>query len=425
VQKNDTAPAAPVPDGLPAPQRYWAMAAIILGISLSVLDASIVNLALPDITRDFGASPSAAVWVVNAYQLATLGLLLPCAHLGDRFGYRRVYLVGLVVFILASLACVMSSSLLMLAAARALQGMGAAGLMSVNSALVRLTYPANRLGRAIALNSVVVASSSVAGPSIAALILSVASWPWLFVLQLPLGIVVWWVARRSLPRNRTNSSARLSPLDVALNILMFVLLFLGADALGARSGGAGDTGKLLAAGALLLGALAVGWFYLRRQLRQETPLFRWTCCASGVRAVDVHFGHGLRVADAGLHLPALPAARRAGPQPPGGGLLVTAWPAAIVVAAPIAGRLIHRVPADCWVAIGLGDHGDGPGPAGSDAGPADGPGHRLAARAVRHRLRPVPVAQQPHHRDQRTAGPRGAASGHGGNGALTGQSLGA
>src|SRR5207253_10620153 len=97
VQKNDTVPAGPARDGLPAPQRLWAMAAILLGITLSVLDASIVNLALPDITRDFGASASAAIWVVNAYQLATLGLLLPCAHMGDRFGYRRVYLVGLAV----------------------------------------------------------------------------------------------------------------------------------------------------------------------------------------------------------------------------------------------------------------------------------------------------------------------------------------
>src|SRR6478752_4371866 len=122
------------------------MAAIILGISLSVLDASIVNLALPDITHDFGASPSAAVWVVNAYQLATLGLLLPCAHLGDRFGYRRVYLTGLAVFTLASIGCVFSHSLPMLAAARALQGLGAAGMMSVNAALLRLTFPRARLG---------------------------------------------------------------------------------------------------------------------------------------------------------------------------------------------------------------------------------------------------------------------------------------
>ena len=164
-------------DGLPLPQRWWAMAAIILGISLSVLDATIVNLALPDITRDLGASPSASVWVVNAYQLATLVLLLPCAHIGERLGYRRVYLVGLSIFTAASLLCVIAPSLPLLAGARALQGIGAAGMMSVNAALVRLTYPVDALGRGIALNSMVVATSSVAGPTIAALVLAIASWP--------------------------------------------------------------------------------------------------------------------------------------------------------------------------------------------------------------------------------------------------------
>jgi DHA2 family multidrug resistance protein-like MFS transporter len=78
------------------------MAAILLGISLSVLDSTIVNLALPDIARDFGASASASVWVVNAYQLATLCLLLPFAHLGERLGYRRVYLAGLALFTASS-----------------------------------------------------------------------------------------------------------------------------------------------------------------------------------------------------------------------------------------------------------------------------------------------------------------------------------
>jgi MFS transporter, DHA2 family, multidrug resistance protein len=103
--------AAAVADGLPAPERYWAMAAILLGIALTVLDSTIVNLALPDITRDFGASASDAVWVVNAYQLATLVLLLPCAKLGERVGYRRVYMVGLVVFTLASIGCAVAPTL--------------------------------------------------------------------------------------------------------------------------------------------------------------------------------------------------------------------------------------------------------------------------------------------------------------------------
>jgi DHA2 family multidrug resistance protein-like MFS transporter len=426
VQKNDSAVPDSTADGLPAPQRYWAMAAIILGISLSVLDASIVNLALPDITRDFGASPSAAVWVVNAYQLATLGLLLPCAHLGDRLGYRRVYLAGLVVFTLASIACALSQSLPMLAASRAVQGLGAAGMMSVNSALVRLTFPSAMLGRAIALNSVVVATASVAGPSLAALILSVASWPWLFVVQLPFGALVWVLGRRALPANWSTSGAPLSPLDVALNILMFVLLFLGADALGARSGGSADAGKLLVAGGLLVSALAVGWFYLRRQMREAVPLFPVDLLRIPVFALSMCTSVTAFAAQtlASVCLPFL-LLEGQGRSHLQAGLLITAWPAAIVFAAPVAGRLIHRVPGGLMGGIGLATLASGLALTAllPDQASAADVAWRLALCGVGFGL-----FQSPNNHTIVTSAPlarAGAASGMLGTARLTGQSLGA
>jgi DHA2 family multidrug resistance protein-like MFS transporter len=355
VQKVDTVPAAPMPDGLPTPQRYWAMAAILLGITLSVLDASIVNLALPDITRDFGATAASSVWVVNADQLATLGLLLPCAHLGDRIGYRRVYLTGLVVFTFASLACALADSMLLLASARAVQGLGAAGMMAVNAALVRLTYPGSMLGRGIALNSVIVAAGSVAGPSVAAVILSIASWPWLFVVQLPLGLLVWNVGRKALPRNvAPPSGAPLSPLDVALNMVMFALVFFGADLLGARSGDGPDPHKVLAGGALLAGGLATGAFYLWRNRRQAEPLFPVDLLRIPVFGLSMCTSVTAFAAQT-LAFVALPflLLEGQGRSHFEAGLLITAWPAAIVVAAPIAGRLIHRHPGGLLGGIGL------------------------------------------------------------------------
>jgi DHA2 family multidrug resistance protein-like MFS transporter len=190
-----------VQDGLPARERTRALLVIILGIVMAVLDGTIVNLALPDITRELNATPAQSIWVINAYQVATLALLLPLATLGDIVGYRRVYLVGLSVFTLASLLCALADSLTTLALARVLQGLGAAGLMSVNTALVRLIYPKHLLGRGIAINSLVVATASVAGPSIAAAILSVASWPWLFALNVPFGLLSVWLGRKALPEN--------------------------------------------------------------------------------------------------------------------------------------------------------------------------------------------------------------------------------
>ncbi|MEJ8840069.1 MFS transporter [Ramlibacter sp. AN1133] len=331
------------------------MAAILLGIALSVLDATLVNLALPDITRHFGASPAAAVWVVNAYQLATLGLLLPCAKLGERVGYRRVYLVGLAVFTAASVGCVLAPSLPLLAGARAVQGLGAAGMMAVNAALVRLTYPSAVLGRALALNSVVVATSSVAGPSIAALVLSVASWPWLFVIQVPLGCVLLWIGRRALPHNPPRAGGQpLRASEVALNIAMFSLVFLGADALGARRGGVPDAGMLaLGLGLLALGA-GVAWVYVRGQLRQPAPLFPVDLLRIPVFALSMCTSVTAFAAQtlAFIALPFL-LLQGQGRSHLAAGLMITAWPLAVVVMAPIAGRLVGRHPAGVLGGIGL------------------------------------------------------------------------
>ncbi|MFS2053035.1 MFS transporter, partial [Variovorax sp. CT11-76] len=230
---------ARVSDGLDQPARRWSMLVIILGLIVSVLDGTIVNLALPGIARELNASASQSIWVVNAYQIAILVMLLPLASLGDLVGYRRVYLVGMAVFTLSSAAATFANSLTTLIAARAFQGLGAAGIMSVNAALVRLTYPSSQLGKGMAINSLVVATSSVAGPSVAAAILSVASWPWLFAINVPLGIVTFALGMKALPFNRVAPAAglRFSPIDVTLNVLMFSLVFLGVDRLGVREGG--------------------------------------------------------------------------------------------------------------------------------------------------------------------------------------------
>ncbi|HEX7889963.1 MAG TPA: MFS transporter [Ramlibacter sp.] len=331
------------------------MVAILLGIALSVLDSSILNLALPDITRHFGASPSSAVWVVNAYQLATLGLLLPCASLGERFGYRRVYLAGLAVFTLASLGCVLAPSLGLLAGARALQGVGAAGMMAVNAALVRLTYPVSVLGRGIALNSVVVATASVAGPTIAAVVLSVASWPWLFIIQLPFGLAVFLLGRRALPTNVARMpQAVLRPADVLMNAAMFSLVFLAADALGARGGGAPDARALGMAAALLAAGVLVAWLYLRRQWHLSAPLFPVDLLRIPVFALSMCTSVTAFAAQtiAFIALPFL-LLEGQGRDHFGAGLLITAWPAATVLAAPLAGRLIARVRGGLLSGVGL------------------------------------------------------------------------
>lgn len=413
-------------DGLPSPQRGKAVLVIVLGIAMAVMDGSIVNLALPGIARELDASASQAIWVVNAYQLASLVMLLPLAALGDRLGYRRVYLVGMLLFVLSSVAAMLATSLPALAAARALQGLGAAGIMSVNTALVRLIYPSARLGRGMAINSVVVATSTMAGPAVAAAILSVASWPWLFALNLPLGLLTLWMGRRALPTNppRTEAAPQFSLLDVLLNVLMFTLVFIGAEQLGVRGDAARGASPL---GWILLAAgVAVGAVYLRRQWHLAAPLFPLDLLRIPVFALSMGSSLGAFCAQmlAFLSMPFL-LLEVQGRTHMEAGLLLTAWPLATVVVAPIAGRLIGRYPAGWLGGIGMAVFATGLLSLGwLPAQPSNldmawrlalcGAGFALFQSPNNHTI----VTSAPLHRS-------GAASGMLGTARLTGQTLGA
>src|ERR1700760_2121216 len=211
-------------DGLPVPRRYWANLTIALGLVLAVMDGAIANIALPTIARDLNASPAFSIWIVNGYQLAITISLLPLASLGEIVGYRRVYLAGLLLFTAASVFCVLAHTLPLLTIARILQGFGAAGVMSVNMALVRHIYPRAMLGRGIGINAMVVAVSAAAGPTIAAGILAVGPWPYLFALHVPLGLAALAIGIRSLPHTKSAGhdfdwkSAALSALTFGLGL---------------------------------------------------------------------------------------------------------------------------------------------------------------------------------------------------------------
>ena len=253
-------------DGVPLPQRYGAILTIVLGLTMAVLDGAIANVALPTIASDLNASPAASIWIVNAYQIAIVIALLPLSFLGDMVGYRRIYKIGLVVFIFTSLACALSRSLEMLTFARVAQGLGGAALMSVNTALIRLIYPQRFLGRGMGINSFVVAVSSAAGPTIAAAILSLASWQWLFLINVPLGIVALLLAMRFLPPNSARSKiVRFDLPSAIMNALTFGLLIT------ALSGFAqGQSTQLVLAEVAAM--LVVGFFFVRRQLTMPIPL---------------------------------------------------------------------------------------------------------------------------------------------------------
>jgi DHA2 family multidrug resistance protein-like MFS transporter len=326
---------ASVHDGLPNPQRLLAFITLAMAIAMSVLDGSTVNVALPTMSRELAVTPAHAVWIINAYQLAITVSLLPLSALGDTLGYRRVYWPGLALFTAASLACALSPSFAMLTIARAVQGLGAAGIMSVNIALVRFIYPSSKLGQGVGNIAVVVAVCSAGGPSIAAAILSVASWRWLFLINVPIGVAALILAARSLP-DTPRSIRRLDPVSVILNALTFGLLITGVDAIG-------DSRNLLVPIAELVVAAAFGAVFVRRQLKQSAPLLPVDLLSRPVFALSLATSIASFAAQS-LAFVALPfffedTLRRSETAT---GLLMTPWPAATALIAPVAGRLADR-----------------------------------------------------------------------------------
>jgi DHA2 family multidrug resistance protein-like MFS transporter len=333
-------------DGLPPPQRWRAMLALAIATAMSVLVTSIANIALPTIAHDMDATPGASIWVVNAYQLAVTVTLLPFASMGDIYGHRRVYVWGLVVYTAASLICALAPSLPILVIGRVLQGFGGAGIMSVNGALVRFIFPRAELGRGIGFNALVVAGSSTAGPSVAAAIMSVLSWPWLFALQVPAGIAALWMAYKFLPRTPL-AGHPFDPLSAVLNAVTFGLFITAIDGVGR---GQGATIVLIE----LSASIVVGWFFVHRQYTLAAPmlpvdLFRRPVFALSVAAAIC--AHGAQL----IAFVTLPFYLQdvSGLSPIQIGVLITPWPAALVVMAPIAGRLADRYPAGLLGGFGL------------------------------------------------------------------------
>ena len=309
--------------------------AVLLTIMMAVLDGTIMNVALPIIAQDQGVSPAHAIWVVTAYQLAIVVSLLPLAALGEAIGFRKVYLSGIAIFGIASFLCAMAPNIEFLTAARVLQGLGGAALMSINGAVMRHIFPQAKLGRAIGWIAMTVSVSAAGGPTIASAILAVASWHWLFLINVPISILAIIVGYFTLPFNAP-SRTRFDFVSAFLNVLTFGGLISSLGNVGTES----DPALI---GAQFAMAVIAGAFLVRRQLSKDRPMLPldllklpvFACsigssicgfCAQMIAFLTLPFyfhdvlGYSATVT----------------------GLLMTPWPLATAVAAPVAGRLADK-----------------------------------------------------------------------------------
>lgn len=311
------------------------MAALAIGVGLAALDTAIVNTALPGIASSLGTTPAASVWIINVYQLAMIATMLPFAALGEIIGYRKVSMGGLVLFTAASLACAAAWSLPSLVLARLLQGLGASAVMGVNTALLRAIYPSRLMGQGMGSNALIVATGFAIGPTAASLILSLSSWPWLFAINVPLGLIGIVLGLRFLPATSL-AGYRFDVRTALLNAGAFGLLVLAMGE-GAHAAPAPVLALELAASA--------GFFVLllRRQRGHPAPmlpvdLFRRPLFAlSVVTAVCTFAAQSLAFVSLPFYFEHV-----LGRSPVETGFLITPWALMVGVMAPIAGRLSDR-----------------------------------------------------------------------------------
>lgn len=329
-------------------RKYIAVIALQIVLVMTVLDVTLVNVALPVLAEQFHISSSLSVWVITIYQLVITMLLLPVSSFGDLHSYKRTFLVGVVLFTLSSGLCAASQNFTMLVIARGLQGVGAACVMGVNIALVRLIYPREILGRGMALNAMCIAIATAAGPTLAGALLSVASWHWLFLVNVPLGIIAFCIGIKLLPHNpETGNKPHFDWISAIENMVVFGLIFYALGNLTRK-------GDLLTSGLILAVGLLTGVFYLRRQFNHEQPLlpvdlFRNSMYTMSIVTSVCSFiaQNVTMIALPFLYLKSYHFSEITT------GLLMTPWPLATMIVSPLAARYVEKHNPGATAAAGM------------------------------------------------------------------------
>lgn len=243
------------------PRRLWAIVTLMVSLAIASLDVTMANVALPAIAADLDIPPQKVVWVMIAYNVTLLVTLLPLSAVAERVGFRRMFVIGITLFMFWALAVAFSTSFTMLLVVRAIQAVGTSMLMCLFGGLVRNIYPASQLGFGISLNALMVSVMAVLGPTLGAFIVEWLSWHWMFFIYVPACIATYFGARYlpDVPR----VARRFDGLSCGFSALALGLFVIGLDLLVSQT--------LWALLALLVASTSAVLLY-RRSRTQDAPV---------------------------------------------------------------------------------------------------------------------------------------------------------
>src|SRR3954449_8716263 len=320
-------------------KKWWTLGAVAFGLFMIMLDNTIVNVALPAIEHSLHMSISSLEWIVTAYALTFAALLITGGKLGDMFGRRKMFMVGLVVFTLASLACGLAPSAGFLIGARAVQGIGAALMNPATLSIITATFPPKQRGQAIGIWAGVSALALAIGPLIGGLIVDNINWHWIFYVNVPVGVVGILVSRLVIAESRDTSHEQSIDLPGLLTSGLALLSLSYALIEGNRHGwGSPEIIGLFAGAAVLLAAFI--WLELRQRLPMlDLGLFRIGSFA-GANLVAMLVSLGMFGV---FFFISLYVQNVLGYSPTKAGAIFLPMTVLIIVVAPIAGKLSDRV----------------------------------------------------------------------------------
>ncbi len=334
---------------MPPKVRWGILIVIVMSIFMSTLDGSIVNVALPTLSKSLKVTSGAVAWVVSIYLIAVSATMLLFGRLGDIYGKTRVFQVGLAVFTLGSLLCGISSTLLMLLVSRVIQAIGAAGLMSNSQGIITQVFPANERGRALGINGTFVALGSLVGPSLGGFIVDYAKWEYIFWINIPVGILVIILSLKLLPKAGKVVKEKVDFPGSVLFMAFIVLLF---GALGqVQELGFGSPVIIIC----LVASLPFFLLFLRREKRLEMPLLELSLFKSKWFTISLicSFISFIAIFCSNIIMPFY--LQDALQMSPGrAGAFLSIYPLVLALTAPISGHLSDKIGSEILTLVGLG-----------------------------------------------------------------------